>query len=84
MTLHPYGPRTLVVDPPAEPQRPSGLYLPVGVDDFAVGIVVESGDCPGMDGLPAGSVVYYQKGCGDVIGSQRVIDNRCIIAWEPA
>jgi hypothetical protein len=83
-SLHPYGPRALVVDPPAEPQRPSGIILPAGVDEYSVGIVLESGDAPGWDSLPSGSVVYYWKGHGVEIGGNRVIGLESVIAWEPA
>lgn len=81
MSVHPFGNRCVVSDPPADDQTPSGLILPVGVDDYAVGIVIEM---EGDNALAAGSVVYYHKGHGVVINGVRVIGNECIMAWEPA
>ena len=78
--IHPYGKSITVVDPPANEQRPSGLLIPAGVDEFSVGIVVDGND----SGIPPGSLIYYHKHHGTEIKDCRVVCENCIIAWEDA
>lgn len=94
-TVKPFGLRIAVVDPPAETQRPSGLFLPEGVDDLAVGIVVSNpvaedpflspfaeGPHTEIKVLKPGVKIYYHKGHGTVIKDTRILPLECVIACE--
>lgn len=94
--LVPCGPRLLIVDPPANNQRPSGLFLPHGVGDTAIGIVLRDGRDPedALRGvavvhegcgvpLPPGAAVYYPKGaCIELRDDYKIIDIGSVFAWE--
>lgn len=78
--IHPYGSKIAVVDSPAKDETMSGLILPVGVDEYSVGVVCDGGTTD----IPDGSLVYYHKGHGIEIKDVRIVNTDCIIAWEEA
>lgn len=94
-TVKPFGQRIAVVDPPADKQTSSGLYLPEGADQVAVGIVVANPAAEDpfhsfmgemyqqeIKSLKPGCKVYYHKGHGIEIKDTRILDVSCVIAYE--
>lgn len=86
--LRAWGYKLVVQDPPAEPQRESGIILPPGYELVGRGIVVSVGplvNChlsdPG-DGIDPGDVVYYRAGAAEEIGEFRIITSDCVFAVE--
>lgn len=80
MSVRPWGRRLAVVDPPAA-AGPTALILPEGARDMASGVVVEVGD---VEGLEPGCVVHFPSGCGRRVGEVLILDESCVVAWEPA
>lgn len=84
MSLHPFGPRLTVVDPPADDQRPSRLIVPETARSVPRGIVLETSEGVGLE---PGCLVYYEcgcHGCAREVDGVKVISAECVIAWEDA